>query len=187
MIMKLRHYFIAVLWICLSVANAKATTVIPPTFNQLVADAEFIFQGKVTDSHSFWTGEGAQQCIVTDVSFRVEEAIKGVPGNVYTIRMLGGTVAGTTMAVSDAPTFKVGDREILFVQHNGTQFIPLVGIMHGRFHLETDAAGRETVRKGSAQSLANVDKLGIDERGAVIGPALSAADFKAAIREKLTK
>jgi hypothetical protein len=41
--------------------------------------------------------------------------------------------------------FKVGDRDILFVEHNGSQFIPLVGIMHGRFHVKRDQAGHESV------------------------------------------
>lgn len=183
--MRKRRALLLLLSICLTVVRAQATTVIPPTFDQLVTDAEFIFQGTVTGTHSFWTGEGTQRCIVTDVTFRIEDAIKGVPGETYTIRMLGGTVAGETIAVADAPSFKVGDREILFVANNGTQFIPLVGIMHGRFHLQTDPAGREIVTKDNGELLANVEKLGIDEPGAVKGPALSVSDFKAAIRRKL--
>src|SRR5204862_5167829 len=100
-------------------------------------------------------------------------------------RMLGGTVEGETIEVSDAPRFKIGDRDILFVEHNGQQFIPLVGIMHGRFHLQTDSGGRETVTKDNGAALANVEKLGADEAGAVMGPALSVADFKSAIRQRL--
>ena len=34
----------------------------------------------------------------------------------YTIRMFGGTVEGETMEVTDTPRFKVGDRDILFVE-----------------------------------------------------------------------
>jgi len=40
------------------------------------------------------------------------------------------------MEVTDAPKCKVGDRDILFVENNGTQFVPLVGIMHGRFRVK---------------------------------------------------
>ena len=123
---------------------------------------------------------------MTDVTFRVEDPIKGELGETYTIRMLGGTVAGETMAVAEAPKFTVGDREILFVEHNGMQFIPFVGIMHGRFHLKRDADGHEMVTKVNGLPLANVEKLGIDERGAMTGPAVSVADFKAAIRKEAT-
>jgi hypothetical protein len=186
-LMKLLRLLFLMLCVGLAVASIRATTVIPPTFDQLVSDAELIFQGTVTASRSLWIGGGAERCIVTDVTFRIEDAIKGAPGKSYTIQMLGGTVDGETIDVSDAPKFKVGDCDILFVEHNGSQFVPLVGIMHGRFHLQTDSGGRETVTKESGASVANVDKLGRDERGAMTGRALSTADFKSAIRQRLSK
>jgi hypothetical protein len=185
--MKLLRPLFLMLCVGLAVGSARATTVIPPTFDQLVSDAELIFQGTVTVSHSLWLGEEAQRHIVTDVTFRIDDAIKGAPGRSYTIRMLGGTVEGETIEVSDAPKFKVGDRDILFVEHNGNQFVPLVGIMHGRFHLQADSGGREIVTKEGGAPLANPDKLGTDERAAVSGLALSADDFKSAIRQKLSQ
>ena len=165
-------------------ASVFATTVIPPTFDQLVNDAEFIFQGTVTATNPRWVISGSDKYIVTDVTFRIEESIKGLPGESYTIQVMGGTIDGATLDV-DGPKFKVGDRDILFVEHNRQQFIPLVGIMHGRFRVQKDSAGRETVAKDSGISVANVDKLGTDERGAMNGPALAVSDFKAAIRERL--
>ncbi|HEX8897797.1 MAG TPA: hypothetical protein VF751_03800, partial [Chthoniobacterales bacterium] len=135
-----------------------------------------------------WTGEGSNRHIVTYVTFKVQDSIKGATGADYTIRMFGGTVDGHTMEVSDAPRFKVGDRDILFVENNGTQFIPLVGIMHGRFHVQTDATGaNEKIAKDNGASLADVTKLGQDEVAAVTGTAMSKADFKAAIRQKLAE
>lgn len=173
------------LMLCLAGASLLATTVIPPTFDQLVRDAELIFQGTVTATQSRWVGAGSERHIATDVTFRIEDSIKGVPGENYTIEMLGGTINGETFEVSDAPKFKIGDRDILFVEHNHNQFIPLVGIMHGRFHVQKDSAGNEIVTKDHGAPVANVNKLGTDEQGAVNGLALSATDFKAAIRERL--
>lgn len=185
--MKLLRSLLLLICAGLAVASVRATTVIPPTFDQLVSDAEFIFEGTVTDFRSQWTGEGGERHIVTDVTFNVEDAIKGAPGTKYTIRILGGTVAGETMEVSDTPRFKVGDRDILFVEHNGTQFVPLVGIMHGRFRVQVDADGRDVVAKDNGALLANAAQLGQDERAAVTGPALTTAEFKSAIRQKLSK
>jgi len=182
-----RHSSFLILCAGLAAVGVQATTVIPPTFDQLVSEAELIFQGTVTSTRSQWTGEGAERCIVTQVTFSVEESLKGEPGPTYTMQMLGGTVGAETIEVTDAPRFKVGDRDILFVEHNGNQFVPLVGIMHGRFHLQTDARGREIVTKDSGASLARVDKLGTDERAALAGPALSAIDFKLAIRQRLSQ
>lgn len=185
--MKLLRSLLLILCVGLALATVRATTVVPPTFDQLVTEAEFIFDGTVTEARSQWTGEGAERHIVTHVTFKIEEAIKGAPGQSYTIQILGGTVDGETMEVSDTPRFKVGDRDILFVEHNGNQFVPLVGIMHGRFHVQTDASGRDVVAKDNGALLSDAAKLGQDERAAVTGPALSVADFKAAIRQQLSK
>src|SRR3954463_4508774 len=159
---------------------AHATTVIPPTFDELVTKAETIFEGTVTGSRSEWTGEGSNRHIVTYVSFQIEDAIKGAPGSEYTIQVFGGTVDGQTMEVSDAPRFKVGDRDILFVENNGTQFVPLVGIMHGRFRIQKAAGGRESVSKDNGAPVSDLAKLGVDEKAAATGQPLSTADFKAA-------
>ena len=102
--------------------------------------------------------------------------------------MFGGTVGDQTIEVTDAPKFKLGDRDILFVEHNGSQFVPLVGIMHGRFHVQADASGTsERITKDSGAAMANVAKLGQDEVAAATGAAMSKADFKAAIRQKLAE
>jgi hypothetical protein len=186
-VMKLLRSLFLMLCAGLAVASIRATTVIPPTFDQLVRDAELIFEGTVTGVRSEWAGQGAERNIVSYVTFNIEDAIKGAPGKTYTIRMLGGTIDGETAEVADAPRFKIGDRDILFVEHNGNQFVPLVGIMQGRFHVQKDAGGRDIVTKDNGASLANVAKLGIDEKAAVSGPALSAADFKSAIRQKLAE
>ena len=172
----------------LSFGSVRATTVIPPSFSELVNEAELIFQGTCTDSKSEWTGEGAQRHIVTYVTFKVEDALKGSPGATYTIRMLGGTVDGTTMEVSDSPKFKPGDRDILFVQHNGEQFIPLVGIMHGRYRVEQDqTTGAEKVMTNGGHALSDVKNVGQDEHASakVDEKALAPKEFKAAIRAKL--
>ena len=90
--------------------------------------------------------------------------------------MLGGTVDGETMEVTDGPKFKVGDRDILFVENNGSQFIPLVGIMHGRFHVDKDeATGREIVTSNERLPIRDVSKLGHDETAASGTSAKAAA------------
>ena len=163
------------------------TTVIPPTFDELVNRAQVIFQGVVTDVRSQWVGEGAQRSIVSYVIFKVEDAMKGNPGSTYTMRMLGGTVGDQTMEVTDSPKFKVGNRDVLFVENNGSQFVPLVGIMHGRFRVERErASGREVVTTNEGEPLSNVSQLGKNKQAASVGATLSIDEFKAAIHTKLT-
>lgn len=186
--MKLFRSLVLLGALALCVPGLRATTVIPPTFDQLVTEADTIFEGTVTGLRSEWTGQGSERHIVTYVTFKIEDSIKGTLGAEYTIRMFGGTVDGQTMEVADAPRFKVDDRDILFVANNGTQFIPLVGIMHGRFHVQRDENGAdEKIAKDNGATVANVAKLGQDEHAAVTGQAMSKADFKAAIRQKLAE
>jgi hypothetical protein len=182
-----KSYLLALLATFFAASNSlHGTTVIPPSFDELVSRAEVIFQGSVTDVRSQWVGEGAQRHIVTYVTFQVEDAIKGTPGATYTMRMLGGTVDGQTMEVSDSPKFKKGDRDFLFVEHNGQQFIPLVGIMHGRFRIEHEQNGREIVATNSGEPLSDVASLGKEEHGVSSEKAaLSPSQFKAAIQGRV--
>ena len=184
--MKKFPRLLSVAFVTISFATIRATTVIPPSFDELVSQAEVIFQGRVTDVKSQWAGEGAGRNIITYVTFSIEDSLKGTPVQSYTIRMLGGTVDGETMEVADAPKFKVGDRDIIFVEHNGSQFIPLVGIMYGRFHIKRDQAGQDLVRTNEDKPIVDVTRLGRGEQPDAAGNGMSAADFKSAIRSKLT-
>jgi hypothetical protein len=169
-----------------ALSRGMATTVIPPTFEQLVQQADVIFQGTVTNIQSIWSGEGAQRHIDSYVTFQVEDSIKGNANSSYTIRMLGGTVGSETMEVTDAPKFNVGDRDILFVEHNEEQFVPLVGIMHGRFHVESDETGREFVTTGEGHPLRDVAKLGREEEAVSAAEAISPDEFKSQIRTQIS-
>ncbi len=166
--------------------SARATTVIPPTFDHLVSRAQVIFEGGVTAVQSQWIGEGAEHRIVTFVTFQVGDALKGDVGATYTIRMLGGTVGDKTMTVTDAPKFAVGDHDLLFVENNGSQFIPLVGISHGRIRIQKDQRGSDLLVTGENQPLADVNQLGADEKQVAANRhSLSLRDFKDTVRERV--
>jgi len=187
-ISRISFLALVALMIC---GSARATTVVEPTFDELVGRAEIIFQGTVTDVRSQWTGEGGQRHIETYVTARVDEAIKGEAGATYTLRILGGTVGDVTMEVTDSPKFMIGDRDILFVEKNGTQFVPLVGISHGRFRVERNGEETDSIVSDHGDLVKDLSKLGKAESGltndssaAVPLRALSSADFKAAIRAK---
>src|ERR1043165_2743378 len=172
MFMKTKCLFTA-LTVALLAANAPATTVIPPSFDQLVKEAQLIFEGRVMDVHCEWSGEGAQRVIVSYVTFEIEEGLKGSLGANFTLRLVGGTIGNETITIADAPVFQKGDRDILFVENNGRQFVPLVGIMYGRFHVQADGvSGRDIVTDHAGRPPAGISPLG-------------AADFKNLIRAKL--
>jgi hypothetical protein len=166
-------------------ASLSATTVIPPSFDQLVNQAQEIFRGTVTKVTSEWVGEGAERHIVSYITFKVKDSIKGSPGESYTMRTFGGTVDGETMAIGDGPVFNVGDEDFLFVENNGTQVVPLVGIMYGRFHVRKDNSGRESVTNNEDRPVRDVAALDRPQIESASAPVLSPSAFKAAIQAKL--
>ena len=184
--MKIK-YLLPLALIAISFTYITATTVIPPTFEQLVQQAELIFQGTVTDVRSVWEGEGAQRHINTYVTFQIGENMKGNAGSSYTIRILGGSVGDETMEVTDTPKFKMGDRDILFVEHNNDQFVPLVGINNGRFHVQRDGqTGRDIIVNGEGEPVRDVTKFGREEESVSAAEAISPDQFKSAIQKQLT-
>jgi hypothetical protein len=141
---------------------ARATSVVPPSFAELVGDAEAIYRGRITAVESRWVAqaEGQGNVIKTFVTLAVERALKGTDQKEVTLEFLGGTVGGESMSVSGMPKFKVGDREIVFVQKNGIQFCPLVALMHGRYRvLKDDATAREHVARDDGLPLTAVNDV----------------------------
>jgi hypothetical protein len=181
---KLIHLVVLVLALGL-VRPGIATTVIPPSFDDLVDQSDVIFQGTATQVKSEWVGEGSERHIMTYVTFTVEDALKGNPGRTYTLRTFGGTVDGETMAVADAPKFEVGNKDILFVQNNGSQVVPLVGIMHGRFRIRQDETGRAIVATNEGEPVRSVARLGKPKGANETEPTLTPDQFKAAVSERV--
>src|SRR5262245_44746412 len=121
--------------------SARATTVIPPTFEALVSSAGTIFVGEVTSVRAIWITTPGGRAIVTQVTFKVEEVWKGAAGAVTRLEFLGGTIDRTTMDVVGMPVFREGQRSVLFVSPETGAASPLVGFWHGRMRVERDSFG----------------------------------------------
>jgi hypothetical protein len=178
-------------------AHAPATTVIPPTFEEMADRADVVFAGKALNARSEWRMVGTRRVIFTSVEFEVTEVLKGAAGRSITLQFLGGTIGDTTLEVAGTPRFATGERVILFVEKNGTRFSPIVGVFHGKFGVQRDAAtGRDTVVQHDGKPLRAVAEIGHGEgvelargRAKVSLPAnhapLSVDDFKAQVRGHL--
>jgi hypothetical protein len=151
-----RFSFLALLTAALT---ARATSVTPPSFTELVAESQVVARGTVTSISSRWVDSPQGPMIKTFVEFAVQKSLKGDAPNPMTLQFLGGTVGTETLHVSGMPEFKVGDTEILFVRNNGTQFCPLVRMMHGRYHVRADAAHHNYVARDDETPLSSVDDI----------------------------
>lgn len=163
-------------------APLRATTVVPPSFGELVADADAIYRGTVTAvaSRHAPRPDGQGVVIKTFVTVRIEKVLKGPERPEVTLEFLGGTVGDESLVVQGMPKFTVGDREFVFVQRNGIQFCPLVAMAHGRYRqLRDTATGREYVARDNRLPLTDTAEVALPLT-TLPGPVRAAAAATAA-------
>ena len=169
----------------------RATSVVPPSFPELVHEADAIYRGRVTavEARRVARPDGNGSVIKTFVSVAVDKVLKGAAQKDVTLEFLGGTIGDETLAVSGMPKFSVGADEYVFVQRNGVQFCPLVAVMHGRYKIMRDAVqAREFVARDNGTPLTDVaevelpmSQLPAAVRTATAARGLAPAAFEASI------
>jgi hypothetical protein len=140
----------------------RATSVVPPSFTELVNEAEAIYRGRVTavQARRVDRADGEGSTIKTFVTFAVERVLKGAEQKEITLEFLGGTIGDEKLEVSGMPKFNLGARDIVFVQRNGVQFCPLVALMHGRYRVMRDeATAREHIARDNGVPLTDVGEV----------------------------
>jgi len=136
-----RGLFGSLLLASLLCVQAKALSVIPPSFQKLVSSSDQIVRVEITGSRCQWdeTPSG-QKVIHTYLACRVSQVLKGEAPATLTLRFLGGRADGLRMVVHDMPELENGAEYILFVGQNGQAFCPLVGANHGGYRIQREAA-----------------------------------------------
>ena len=125
-------------------AGSAGAQVIPMSFAEIVDAAETVVVAEAIDSRAEWVTTGASRSIVTRVTFRVTDTLKGTERVLLPLDFLGGTVGNVEQEVSRVPTFEISDRAVLFVSGQRTAS-PIVGHMQGRFPINTAPDGTEYV------------------------------------------
>ncbi|NOT57564.1 MAG: hypothetical protein HOP18_23410 [Deltaproteobacteria bacterium] len=143
---RMKHFcLIASVVLLTSVHAAHATTVIEMTFADLVAQAEGIAVGTVSDIREQW--DATQQVPLTLVTFSNLTVLKGNPGTSMTLEFLGGTMPnGLVMVIPGVPRFTVGEKTVVFRTGNQREVCPLVGVWQGLLRVVNNPQqGVETV------------------------------------------
>ncbi len=156
-----------------------ATSVVPPSFPELVAEADAIYSGRVTavEARKLTAPDGSP-LIKTFVTFAVERVLKGAARESVTLELLGGQIGDDRLRIQGMPVFAVGDRDFVFVQRNGIQYCPLVALGHGRYRVLRDqASGRDYVARDNRRPLAATSDVELPLHGlpAGVAPARAAA------------
>ena len=106
----------ALLVACLAGATAWASIDAPGDLVDQAKGATRVVVATVTDvASSFAVNEFGDQLIVSQVTFRVEETMKGPAQTTVEVMVEGGTVGDLTLEVSDLPRMERGKRAALFL------------------------------------------------------------------------
>jgi len=168
--------------------GAAPTTVVAPTFDELVAQAEMVVLARVVALRSVWTESRYGGSIVTDVTLSIDRTLKGPVFAQRSLEFLGGTVGDDTLEVSGMPAFHVGDRDVLFIHDSGRPVSPIVGFAYGRFRVVRDTAtGVEMIRTHDGRPLASTNDVGNPRPPVFAVPTrtVSLDDFLSAIDSKV--
>jgi len=183
---------------CVCVSTSRATSVVPPEFDELVNQADYIVQAIVVsvtpDARPRASGTASIHSLV---NLQVERTIAGKPPSPLVLDILGGTVGDRELRVTGAPRYEVGERAVFFVQGNGRQIHPLVRMMHGLYPLDKDGStGRTYVARADHSPLNDVREVSrpMGERTSVSAPlgvratdaALTPEQFEATIKAHVT-
>jgi hypothetical protein len=166
-----------------------ATTVIPPSFDQLVNSADYVVRATVTSVTSEWRDNPdrpGSRYIGSLVELEVHEVVKGAPPARLVLDLVGGKVGDEELVIEGTPRLLVGQESFLFIRGNGRQVVPLVGLSHGHYPVRRDKqAGTDQVLHSSGRLLYSEQEIGrggpAPARDAAARP-LSAAEFSRRIR-----
>lgn len=129
------------------VAPAFATTIEALDMRALVERSDRVLLGTVVRQEARWDD---RHRIVTDVTVRVEDAMKGdaAVGHEVVVRCLGGAIGDLGMHIEGEPSFEDGDRAIVFGRAiRGAAYVRPVGMSQGVLPIRT-LEGREMVLPG---------------------------------------
>lgn len=174
-------------------ASGRATTVVPPDFDQLVNESDYVVRAVIESVTAEYRDGPQGRLIVTKARLRIRETAVGTPPALVELEMLGGQIGDDHLIVSGAPVFRVGDEDFLFVRDNGRNITPLVAMMHGRYPVRRDeTTGREFVARSNDVPLQDVAEVALpmtagetatlQRRSVKPADALTPAQFTAKIR-----
>ena len=145
--------------LCCCATRSGATSVIPPTLDELVERSETVVRAKVVSTRCEWRGDGEDRHIVTVVSLDVSETIVGAARPAIELEFLGGEIDGQRLIVTGQTRFQPGGEDILFLSRDRTSLTPLVRMMYGRYLVGRVEGGRRFVARDNGVPLASTEEI----------------------------
>ena len=130
------------LTLVLAASSARALTVLPATFEELVHESVSVLHGRVRTVQAAWTAD--RRTIQSTVTLEVIGAFKGTSTETATFVVPGGEAGGRILVVPGAPVFRAGDEVVVFLRGRAPALPEPVGLSLGVYRVST------AVRTGGA-------------------------------------
>lgn len=150
---------------CLILAVAflpvSATSVVAPTFAELVRESETVFVGQVLTVQPRAVQRRGHDTVVTDVVFRTLQTIKGPDTPQHLLEFAGGRLGDQELRIEGIPQFAPGDRSVLFVANTAIPTLsPLIGVMWGRFRISGGTDGTSYILQHDGTPFNDTNRIG---------------------------
>ena len=116
---------------------ARALTVLPATFEELVRESASVVHGRVRSVQAAWTAD--RHTIQSTVTLEVIDAFKGTATATATFVVPGGEAGGRILVVPGAPAFRAGDEVVVFLRGRAPALPEPVGLSLGVYRVSTAA------------------------------------------------
>lgn len=134
--------------------QATATSVLPVSLQRMASAAHIIFHGRVIGNEVKLDPTSGQ--VATFTRFEVLEAVKGDPGETYTIKQIGGQLPGgnVRLVIHGVPRFAVNKEYVVFLpKASSLGFASPIGLSQGKFDIRK-FDGKTVVNDNRAQAAA---------------------------------
>ncbi len=158
---------------------ASASTFLALSHQELAAEAGAVVEARVIAVRSFWNAE--RTVIVTEARLAVDDVVAGDAARDLVVRTFGGTVAGYTIQAHGFPTFRTGERQLLYlVQEPKDGSVRVLGYQQGQYRIVTGDDGVEKAVPAVGEGARFVTR---DGRPAPAAEVVSLAELKQQIRD----
>ena len=131
---------IPLLALALAALPAAASTFLYQSQAELVAQADAVVEGRIVEVHSFWNAE--RTAILTEATLEVEDTVVGAAPSYVNLRTFGGQVGNYRIDAHGFPTFRLGERMLVFLEPEQDGAQKVLGYQQGQFRIQGEP-GRE--------------------------------------------
>jgi len=157
-------------------ATAGASVSVPIEFREMVATADLIVRGRVTDVRATRSDDAGVESVAT---VAVESALKGASDPFVYVRVPGGDLGRYRYVMTGAPVLRVNELAVFFLRRGADNALRPIGLSAGIYAVGREpSTGRPVVRPPVV-----ADRTGTAApRGDVRRTLLPVGDFESLVR-----